>query len=267
MEDHAGDVVGKAARGLGLSRTELSARLGMPMTAWPEVLSGTGSPEHYQILAAELGLARAPLEALRAGAWRAPEVQVPWFTQLNLECEDMRVNVYLAVDPVTRDAIVFDSGEAAAPVLDACDRLGARVRELLLTHEHWDHVEAAPELSSFFGLVPRISQRAPGGHGEPFGDEARWTVGSFQVRAVPTPGHAAGGTTFVIEGPGATVAVVGDALFAASMGGTATAYALARERVRTGILSLPDAVIVAPGHGPLTTVGWERANNPFFAGE
>jgi hydroxyacylglutathione hydrolase len=60
------------------------------------------------------------------------------------------------------------------------------------------------------------------------------------------------------------IAIVGDAIFAGSMGGAPTAGELARRKVLEEILSLPDATLIAPGHGPLTTVGEEKANNPFF---
>jgi glyoxylase-like metal-dependent hydrolase (beta-lactamase superfamily II) len=61
------------------------------------------------------------------------------------------------------------------------------------------------------------------------------------------------------------VAVVGDALFATSMGGGAISYQDAVSTNRSEIFSLPDETIVCPGHGPLTTVGWEKIHNPFFA--
>ena len=58
--------------------------------------------------------------------------------------------------------------------------------------------------------------------------------------------------------------VVGDALFAGSMGGARDLLSLARSKVQSEIFSHPDATLVCPGHGPLTTVGQEKANNPWF---
>jgi glyoxylase-like metal-dependent hydrolase (beta-lactamase superfamily II) len=60
------------------------------------------------------------------------------------------------------------------------------------------------------------------------------------------------------------VAIVGDAIFAGSMGGAASAGAMARQKIREQILSLPPDTLICPGHGPLTTVGEEKAGNPFF---
>ncbi|HMO64234.1 MAG TPA: MBL fold metallo-hydrolase, partial [Verrucomicrobiota bacterium] len=83
-----------------------------------------------------------------------------------------------------------------------------------------------------------------------------------------TPGHAADGVTYVVTGwrqDRPAVALVGDAIFAGSMGGAPEQGELARGRVREHILTLPDDTLICPGHGPLTTVAEERANNPFFA--
>jgi glyoxylase-like metal-dependent hydrolase (beta-lactamase superfamily II) len=69
----------------------------------------------------------------------------------------------------------------------------------------------------------------------------------------------------VVKGLAQPVAVVGDAVFAGSMGGGGVSYADALRTNREEIMTLPDNTIVAPGHGPLTTVGEEKKNNPFFA--
>jgi glyoxylase-like metal-dependent hydrolase (beta-lactamase superfamily II) len=61
-----------------------------------------------------------------------------------------------------------------------------------------------------------------------------------------------------------SIAIVGDAIFAGSMGGAPNAGELAKQKVRAQILSLPDETLITPGHGPLTTVGEEKENNPFY---
>ncbi len=60
------------------------------------------------------------------------------------------------------------------------------------------------------------------------------------------------------------MAIVGDAIFSGSMGGAAQNGALAKQKIREQILSLPPDTLVCPGHGPLTTIAEEKANNPFF---
>ncbi len=73
-----------------------------------------------------------------------------------------------------------------------------------------------------------------------------------------------GGTTYVISGLAAPVAVVGDALFAGSMGGGMISYDDALKNNREKIMTLPDETILCPGHGPMTTVAEEKRHNPFF---
>ena len=79
-----------------------------------------------------------------------------------------------------------------------------------------------------------------------------------------TWGHAKGGITYVIDGLVTPIAVVGDAMFAGSMGGGMVSYQDALRTNREEILALPDHTILCPGHGPLTTVGEEKDHNPFF---
>src|ERR1017187_8405054 len=102
------------------------------------------------------------------------------------------------------------------------------------------------------------------GGAEVFADGKVWTVGGVKIEARRTSGHARGGTTFVVRGLGREVAVVGDALFAGSMGGGMVSYEEALRTNRESIFTLGDETIVAPGHGPLTTVGEEKLHNPFF---
>ncbi len=80
-----------------------------------------------------------------------------------------------------------------------------------------------------------------------------------------TWGHSPGGTTFVVNGLAHPIAIVGDSLFAGSMGGGGVSYPDAVKNNREKILTLPNDTIICPGHGPMTTVGEEKEHNPFFA--
>jgi glyoxylase-like metal-dependent hydrolase (beta-lactamase superfamily II) len=72
--------------------------------------------------------------------------------------------------------------------------------------------------------------------------------------------------TFFVTGLARPIAVVGDSIFAGSMGGGNISYKEAIKNNVEKILTLPDETIICPGHGPMTTVGEEKAHNPFFAG-
>ena len=97
-------------------------------------------------------------------------------------------------------------------------------------------------------------------------DGQAFAVGGLTITARLTPGHSPGGLTYVVTGIEPALAVVGDALFSASMGGVGPEkYPAALAANRAHIFSLPDTTILLPGHGPLTTVGAEKKHNPFYA--
>ena len=92
-------------------------------------------------------------------------------------------------------------------------------------------------------------------------------LGCMEVRARFTPGHAVDGVTYVVDlwrGSAPPVAIVGDAIFAGSMGKDFSTPELAQLKVREQILSLPGDTLICPGHGPVTTVSQELEHNPFF---
>ena len=89
-------------------------------------------------------------------------------------------------------------------------------------------------------------------------------VGSLTIETRSTWGHSPGGVTYVVRGLVRTVAIVGDAIFAGSMGGGGISYKDALETNRENILSLPDETVLCPGHGPLTTVGEQKKLIPSF---
>jgi hydroxyacylglutathione hydrolase len=93
----------------------------------------------------------------------------------------------------------------------------------------------------------------------------KFDVGKLDVESRLTWGHSRGGMTYVVRGLAGLVAIVGDSLFAGSMGGGMISYDDALRNNLEKILSLPDETILCPGHGPLTTVGEEKHHNPFFA--
>jgi glyoxylase-like metal-dependent hydrolase (beta-lactamase superfamily II) len=116
------------------------------------------------------------------------------------------------------------------------------------------------------GVEAWSSEREPVRGTNTFRPGDLFNAGEHFIRTRLTPGHSAGGSTFVIEGPVLQAAIVGDALFAGSVGGVHGDYNETLDTIRREILSLRDDTILCPGHGPLTTVALEKANNPFFAG-
>lgn len=194
-------------------------------------------------------------------------------------------NSYVVVDEQARECAIVDPGEEAGLILRRVAATGARPVAIWLTHAHIDHVlgvpevraqtgapvylhaadrrlyDAAPQQAAAFGL--RAQPLPPPDRTWAHGDVAR--VGALEFRVRHAPGHSPGHV--VLVGPGEVV--VGDVLFAGSIGrtdlpgGDSETLLASIERE---LLSLPDSHIVHSGHGPDTTIGRERRTNPFLTG-
>ncbi|HVV02082.1 MAG TPA: MBL fold metallo-hydrolase, partial [Verrucomicrobiae bacterium] len=174
------------------------------------------------------------------------------------------VNSYLVWDPGTNNGVCFDTGADASGMTQFAAERNIRIQMVLLTHTHEDHIadlerlKAVTEADAFVCKLEAI----PGA--DTFDAGHRFTVGKLSIETRQTFGHSRGGITYVIKGLPNPLAVVGDAMFAGSMGGGAVSYADALRTNCKEILTLPDDTILCPGHGPLTTVGEEKIHNPFF---
>jgi glyoxylase-like metal-dependent hydrolase (beta-lactamase superfamily II) len=140
------------------------------------------------------------------------------------------------------------------------------VQLILLTHAHADHVADLPRLREETGadVFTPARESVPGA--EPIDEGKRFRLGNLQIDTRLTWGHSPGGMTYVVTGLARPIAVVGDSLFAGSMGGGNVSYHDALRNNLEKILTLPDETIICPGHGPITSVGEEKQHNPFFAG-
>lgn len=195
-----------------------------------------------------------------------------------------QANTYLVVDETEGVAALVDCGDEGARLARLVRDTGVRLQAIWLTHAHLDHVAGIAELkrdlpvpvylhpldvpvylaasrqAELFGL--RIDQPPP--PDAPFADGQRLELGSLRFEVMHAPGHAPGHV--VIHGHG--VAFVGDCLFAGSVGrtdlpmcnGADLAHSLER------IAELPSETVIYPGHGVPSTIGRERADNPFLTG-
>ncbi len=269
LEDTWLDVLRKARRGLGLSDEEIAARSGLTPSAWRELLEGNPHASDLAKVAWVLGLDPESLGALAAGAYHPGEIFLPeGMAMFTSPWHDFEVHSYLLWDPSAPSpapAAAFDTGSDVSDMLDLIRSEGLALGQVFLTHGHGDHVF---ELDR---LVERSRAAAWIGEGEEvpgarlFRAGREFAVGSLCIETRSTRGHAPGGITYVIHGLSRPVAIVGDALFAGSMGGPTVSYEESLRSVREEILSLPPETILCSGHGPLTTVALERAHNPFFA--
>ena len=270
LEDHWGDIVKKAramtnvspaaaADAAGISEAELSA------------IETDGKPAKadFIALAKAVGLNCQKLEAIAKG-WRPADKDLSAWRELRVFTtagNGETVNCYLIWDEVTRDAALFDTGLDAKPILDCIAENNLVLRHIFITHSHWDHVDALPKIREAFPKV-RLhsgSKNAPVDQRNKPNEIVH--LGGLRVTHRETPGHTEDGVTYLIgnwQEDAPHVAIVGDAIFAGSIGKGNQSWNLARQKVREQILSLPPDTLLCPGHGPLTTVAEEKEHNPFF---
>jgi glyoxylase-like metal-dependent hydrolase (beta-lactamase superfamily II) len=182
---------------------------------------------------------------------------------------------------------IIDPGDEATRIALAVEQTGLEISQILVTHAHIDHVgavaalaeeyacpvlmhaEAEPMLRQVptqamtmglrFGKVPTADRYIE--------DEEILDVGGLRLKSLYTPGHAPGHLALYVEDEG--VVVSGDTLFAGSVGRTdlfGGSMEVLMRSINERLLTLPNETRVYPGHGPPTTIGDERAHNPFLRG-
>lgn len=268
IEDNFNDVVAKAQRGRGISDAELVARAEIAEGELAALKSGEFLPGPLRRVARHLKLSPDALEALakKESYPRAP-IFPRGFAMFNTTFGDMTVNNYLVWDDKTREAAVIDTGADCDELLDFVASLRLRVKHILVTHTHDDHVAALARLASATGADVWSSEREPVDFpgARVFAENAYFHLGVIAIKCLSTWGHSPGQTTFYVKGLAWPLALCGDSLFSGSVGGSATHFLEQVKNTRARIFSLPKDTVIGPGHGPLTTLAHERKYNPFFA--
>jgi glyoxylase-like metal-dependent hydrolase (beta-lactamase superfamily II) len=208
-----------------------------------------------------------------------------------------QTNCWLAATGPGSEALVVDPGQDALPgIAELCDRHRLKPVAALLTHGHLDHIWTVAPLAGANGIPAFVHPADRHLLTDPlagFAPEARTAFGWLRLQEPDdvreladgqvielaglrltvdhTPGHTAGHVTFRLPAQGTTEPprlLAGDLVFAGSIGRTDLPGGSMREMLAslaTRFLTLPDETVVLPGHGPETTVGHERAHNPFLA--
>ena len=268
LEDSVTDIIGKAQRGLGIDDLALAERIGVKPEELKAIKQVRGvTPSFVEKLARALGLGPRSLIALAEGKYAPTAIPPnPGFFQANTPYGDMRVNAYLIWDPITRVAAAFDTGADAMVLVEEIERNHLTLQDIYLTHTHVDHVTELDRLCEKVGgsIGVHVSEAEPLDKAATFKPGVTFSLGKLHIETRQTSGHSPGGTTYHVHGLDRPLAIVGDALFAGSVGGIKSDYHGSLKLIRDNILSTQDGTVIAPGHGPLTTVAQEKVSNPFF---
>jgi hydroxyacylglutathione hydrolase len=268
LEDNFDDVINKAQRGLKISDAELAQRAEVSSEDLAAVKAGKPLDAVIRRVARHLYLAPDALEALAHKRWYPQQAVFPkGFAAFNTPYDDMKVNSYLVWDARTKLAAAFDTGATAQAMLDLIHSEGLVLHYIFLTHTHEDHVADLANLANTTKAEVWASELEPAPHpgAKTFKENAHFHLGPLAIKTLLTNGHSPGMTSFYITGLSWPLAIVGDAIFASSMGGSASQFALQLKNNKEKLLTLPRDTVLACGHGPLTTLGQEKQHNPFFA--
>ena len=197
----------------------------------------------------------------------------------------LQCNCSVLGDEQTHEAMVIDPGDQIDDILAILKHENLKLKQIVVTHAHIDHVGGAMKLKAATGAPILMNQddqallkmldvqaawigmRPPGAVlvDESVSDGSVLKVGSIPGNVIHTPGHTEGSICLYL--PDQQTLIAGDTLFAGSIGRTdlpGGSFEKIMRSLHTRVLALPDDTAVVPGHGPATTIGQERESNPFL---
>jgi hydroxyacylglutathione hydrolase len=198
----------------------------------------------------------------------------------------LETNCYILGDEKTKQAVVIDPGGDFEIIEDHLRKLKLKVQYIILTHGHVDHIGALAKLKKATGAEILIHSKDSAMLYDPnqnlsffSGDRIIATkadktleegdiiqCGGIKLQVLHTPGHTPGGISLLTD----KMIFTGDTLFCGSIGRTdfpGSSYQKLIKSIKDKLLSKDDDFVIYPGHGPSSTIGEERRNNPFLIGD
>jgi glyoxylase-like metal-dependent hydrolase (beta-lactamase superfamily II) len=272
LEDELGDVLEKALRRTALTPESAAVRAGIAVSRVRDAMDYRSdlTCDELRRLATVLGLNEVGLCALGSGRYPHADLGVLPFCiwPLRMPHGIGVANAYLVGPGGSDHAILFDTGAGICALEAVWPRGVRRLDAVFLTHVEAEHAGGLCDVVDRFGVSAAFApEGARVACGQGIGDGGRRSFGELEVTAFTTPGHAAEHNCYLVAARGNTAApallISGDLVFAGSVGGAYFSERELQASLRRMLAAVPPSTVIAPGHGPMTTVANELRFNPF----